>query len=54
MIEALAMGKYGWHVWSSFGLTLAVLIICSWQARRLHKSVLGDIRTRIHAMESEQ
>ena len=54
MIEALAMGKYGWHVWSSFGLTLAVLIICAVQAKRLHNNVIRDIRTRLHSMESEQ
>ena len=54
MTEMLGMGDYGAYVWSSFGLTLMVLIICIVQGRRRHKLVLEDIRTRIRAMESEE
>ncbi len=28
MMEVLAMGGYGAYVWSSFGLTLIVVVIC--------------------------
>ena len=52
MSEMLAMGNYGVYVWSSFGLTLMVLIICVVQGRRRHARVLDDVRTRILAMES--
>jgi heme exporter protein D len=52
--DALAMGGYGAYVWSSFGLTLIVLLICVLQGSRRHKLVFNDIRTRIRAMESNE
>jgi heme exporter protein CcmD len=51
-MEWLAMGKYGAYVWSSFGLTFAVVIICAVQARRRHDAVIQDIKRRIRIMES--
>ena len=54
MSETLAMGEYGAYVWSSFGLTLIVLVICVWQGRRRHTRVFKDVRTRILAMESDE
>lgn len=53
MSEALAMGDYGVYVWTSFGLTLIVLVICVIQGRRRHQRVVTDVRTRITAMEAE-
>ena len=53
MTEMLAMGNYGAYVWSSFGLTLIVLVICVVQGRIRHKSVQNDVRRRIRAMEQE-
>ena len=53
MTEMLAMGNYGAYVWSSFGLTLIVLIVCVVQGRSRHQSVLNDVRIRIRAMESK-
>ena len=53
MSEALAMGNYGAYVWSSFGLTLIVLVICIIQGRRRHARVYRDVETRIRAMESD-
>ena len=53
-MEIFMMGKYSAHVWSSFGITAVVLIICMLQARRRHRSVLSDLKTRLEAMESEQ
>lgn len=54
MSEILDMGNYGAYVWSSFGLTLIVLVACVIQGKSRHKSVFNDVRTRIRAMESEQ
>jgi len=51
MTEMLAMGNYGAYVWSSFGLTLIVLVLCVVQGRRRHKSVFNDVKIRIQAME---
>ena len=51
--DMLAMGNYGAYVWSSFGLTLIVLIICVVQGRRRHARIVNDVRTRIRAMEAE-
>ena len=53
-MELFMMGKYTAHVWSSFGITAVVLIICMVQARRRHRNVLSDLKVRIKAMESEQ
>jgi heme exporter protein CcmD len=52
MSEILGMGNYGAYVWSSFGLTLIVLVVCVLQGRRRHKSVLNDVVARIKAMET--
>lgn len=54
MSELLAMGDYGAFVWSSFGLTLIVLVVCIAQGNWHHAAVLRDIKTRIRAMESER
>jgi len=54
MSDTLAMGGYGAYVWSSFGLTLIVLIICVVQGARRHRTVFKDVKTRIRAMESNQ
>ena len=53
-MDALAMGNYGVYVWSCFGLTFTVLVICIAQARSRHRKVLSEIRTRMKMMESEQ
>ena len=53
-MEIFMMGKYSAHVWSSFGITAIVIVVCVLQARWRHQSVLHDIETRIRAMESEQ
>lgn len=53
MKEVLAMGGYGAYVWTSFGLTLVVLVICLLQGRRRHRHIVNDVRTRIRAMEAE-
>lgn len=52
-MEILMMGKYGAYVWSSFGITAVVIVVCVLQARRRHKMVLSDLKARLKAMESE-
>jgi len=54
MTEMLAMGGYGAYVWSSFALTLIVVVICTMQVKSRHQQVLSDIKTRLRAMEAEQ
>ena len=53
-MEALAMGKYGVYVWSSFGLALVVVLFADWRARLRHKRVYRDIEVRIKALEERQ
>ena len=47
------MGGYGAYVWSCFGLTLIVLVICLVQGKRRHEAVYRSVRTRLRAMESD-
>ena len=44
MSEFLDMGGYALYVWSSFGLTAAVVIIEIWQARQQRQRVLDGLR----------
>ena len=53
LAQSLAMGGYGAYVWSCFGLTLVVVVVCVLQSRRRHERVLKNLRTRLVAMESE-
>lgn len=52
MTELLAMGKYGAYVWSSFSLTLMVMVACVVQARSRQIKMYRQIETRLKAMES--
>lgn len=50
-MDAMTMGNYGVYVWSSFGLTLAVIIFSDWLSRIHHKRIYRDIEVRIKALE---
>ncbi len=50
MMDALAMGGYAGFVWSAYGITIAVLIICIVGGRIRHTKTLNDVRRRIRAM----
>ncbi len=52
MTGALDMGGYGAYVWGSFGLTLAVMITCIFQARSRQTRTYKRIQSRLKAMES--
>ena len=51
-MDALAMGNYGAYVWTSFGLTLVVMIACVLQARSRQARTYRKIETRLKATES--
>lgn len=44
MIEFLTMKGYGFYVWSAYGITLAVLLVNVWAAKRLLAKNLGRLR----------
>ena len=51
--EFLAMGRYGFYVWWSYGLTLAVVVLnIIWARRQLAQAQL-EARRRL-AMQQEQ
>lgn len=49
MLEFFAMGGYAGYVWSSFGLTLFVLVLNLWSAQRRHRMVQAQIRRQLDA-----
>jgi len=53
MMDVLAMGGYASFVWSAYGLTVAVVIICIVGGRIRHSRMLNDVRRRIRAMEGK-
>lgn len=53
MSEFLAMGGYGGYVWSSFGLTLIILILNVTGARRRHALARQSVARRLKAMEDD-
>lgn len=44
MSEFLYMGGYAPYVWSSYGVTLIVLIYNAWAAYRLHARLLASLQ----------
>jgi heme exporter protein CcmD len=50
----LSMGGYGAYVWTCFGMTAVVMIICEWRARLRHRRVYRDIEVRIKALGDTQ
>jgi len=54
MMENLAMGGYGPYVWSSVGLTVTVIVICTVQAFRGHRRMLRELRIRNKASEKAE
>ncbi len=53
-MDMLAMGKYGVFVWSSMALTIAIVLLNEWAARRRHRAVCRDIEVRLKAREGRQ
>ena len=42
--EFLAMGGYGFYVWSSFGVTFLVMAIELWLLNKRHKSISQAVK----------
>ena len=45
--DFLAMGKHGVYVWSSYGLTFAVIAGLLWQARQQRRHFLQDYQQQM-------
>ncbi len=54
MMEMLAMGEYGSFVWSSYLLTLIVVVTSTIQAKRRHRQVEEGIRRRLKMEEASE
>ena len=53
-MDKLAMGNYGIFVWSSMLLTVAVVALNEWLARRRHRVAYRDIEVRLKAREAQR
>ncbi len=53
-MDALAMGGYGSFVWSSYLLTLIVVIAVTVQAKRRHRQIEEGIRRRWKIEETSE
>ncbi len=51
-MDALAMGGYGSFVWSSYLLTLIVVVVSTIQGKRRHKQVADTIVQRLKIEET--
>lgn len=51
-MELFSMGEYGPFVWSSYLLTLVVVVFSSIQARRRHRRIVEGIRQGLKAEET--
>lgn len=54
MMEVFTMGDYGPYVWSSYLLTLIVVIIGTVQGKRRHRRTADDIKRRLRIEESTE
>jgi len=50
MSEFLAMGGYASFVWTAYGITLVVMVLNAWAARRRHAQAL----TRVKQMDRSE
>ncbi len=53
-MELLAMGEYGGFVWSSYLLTLIVVVASTVQAKRRHRQIEEGIRRRLNIEETNE
>lgn len=52
IMEMFAMGEYGSFVWSSYLLTLVVVVASTVQAKRRHREIEDGIRRRLKIEET--
>jgi heme exporter protein CcmD len=53
-MELFAMGEYGSFVWSSYLLTLVVVVVSTIQAKRRHGQITDGIRRKLKAQENSE
>lgn len=53
-MEVFAMGEYGSFVWSSYLLTLIVVVIGTVQGKRRHRQIKDTIRRRLKIEETTE
>ena len=53
-MELFAMGEYGSFVWSSYLLTLIVVVTSTVQAKRRHRQIEEGIRRRLSIEETNE
>ncbi len=53
-MDIFAMGGYGPFVWSSYLLTLIVVVASTIQAKRRHRQIEETIRRRLRIEESSE
>jgi heme exporter protein D len=51
-MDMLSMGGYGGYVWTSYGLTFIVVLVCLLQSRRRHRRIRDELTTRLAATEA--
>ncbi len=51
-MDMLSMGEYGGYVWSSYLLTLIVVVASLVQARRRHRRIRDEITQRLKIEET--
>lgn len=51
-MDLLSMGQYGGYVWTAYALTLFVVGLCIWQARRRHARIAKALRAKFAALEN--
>jgi heme exporter protein CcmD len=50
-MDMLSMGGYGGYVWTSYALTLIVVLVCWLQSRRRDRRIRNELTTRLLAAE---
>ena len=53
-MELLAMGEYGAFVWSSYLLTLVVVVISVIQGKRRHRQVTDTVTQDLKIRETDE
>lgn len=48
-MDMLSMGGYGGYVWTSYALTVIVVLVCFLQSRRRHRSIREELKARLAA-----
>ena len=50
-MDIFVMGEYGTYVWSSYLLTLIVVVVCVIQGRRRHQMIADTVKRQLKLKE---